>query len=158
MTERRKRGASQISANERALSFARFYTSGPDGVRDNGRESARAAGFTGTDRGLDVTASRLLRRPNVVKHIESLRRRADERAVAKLVEWRELVPEAQRTLVLGMHGKLGKAPIAKARQAAADSVLDRALGKPPTKVQLGGDVDNGAPLSLTVRFVPPASS
>lgn len=141
--------------NVRREAFARHYAAGADGVIGNGRESARAAGFKGTDASLDVTASRLLRNAKVMAAVSRLHGKAEGRAVARLADFKAEVPACLDTLVEIRDGKITKG--AAVRVMAVDKLLDRALGKPASKVQLDSGVEGAAPASITVRFVRPTS-
>lgn len=141
--------------NVRREAFARHYAAGAEGVIGNGRESARAAGFTGTDASLDVTASRLLRDAKVIAAMAKLHGKAASKAVARLADFKAEVPACLVTLVEIRDGKITKG--AAVRVMAADKLLDRAMGKPTSKVQLDSGVEGAAPASITVRFVRPTS-
>lgn len=134
--------------NPRRHAFVHHYTAGAEGVRGNGRESARAAGFTGADGSLDVTASRLLRDAKVAAAIRKLHSKADQKVVERLVDWKLEVPACRDTLVSVRDGKVKRG--AAVRVLAAEKLLDRALGKP--KVFLGAS-DGAQVKSITVKFV-----
>lgn len=132
--------------------FLHNYTSPDSPTFGNAQRSAEAAGYK---KGAEVTAHHILRMPRVMAAIEKIRTKAEARTVNALVPWIDLVPDAQQTLRDAMAGTIEPVQ-AKPRIVAADKILDRALGKPTTKIQLGGDAGGGTPSSITVRFVPPA--
>lgn len=150
---RKARQSDALTPKERA--FVHAYTSPDSPSFSNGLASARVAGYKGKDEGVRVTASRILDRPAVVAAIEKIRAKAEAKTVKALVPWIELVPDAQQTLRDAMDGTIEPAK-AKPRITAADKILDRALGKPTTKIQLGGDAGGATPSSITVRFISPS--
>jgi hypothetical protein len=120
----------------RQQAFIRHYLAGADGVRGNAKKAAIAAGFA--RRSAEVTGSRMLRKAKVAAAIKSLQEKADASVVRRLRDWQELAVGAQETMEQVRAGKIKKGAVV--RLMAADKILDRALGKPPTKVQLAGAV------------------
>lgn len=118
----------------------------------NGRQAVIRAGYSA--RGADTAAVRLLKKPPIRAALAKARAKAESQAAAQIVPWLNLVPEVQQTLRDVASGLVTKGGATRA--LAAEKILDRALGKPTTKVQLGGD--GNEPASLTVRFVPVTSS
>ena len=72
--------------NDRERRFVELWVADPE---HNGTAAARAAGYTGTDPALAVTASRLLKKAKVAAYIADLRREALERMAAERKQvWR----------------------------------------------------------------------
>lgn len=150
MTKKRK--YTRLSKlNERHRAFVRHYVAGADGVRGSAGAAYSAAGWSTLRATADARGCNLLKDPLIVAEIERLTAKAEDKAVAKMVPWMELAPVAQQTLADAMTGVIPSKE-AIPRITAADKVLDRAMGKPTSKVQLGGDGSSDMP-TLTVRFV-----
>lgn len=123
--------------NQRQLDFVRHYVAGADGVVGNATRSAEAAGYAPKNAAL--TGHRLLRNAKIAVAVDQLRAKAQNQTVAKLRDWNEMVPDAQRVIEVVM---LGGAPVKKAdaMRKAANDILDRALGKVPTRMQVSGEL------------------
>lgn len=70
-------GKGQQIAAERRAKFCQYIHAG-----QNQREAARSAGYTGTDKSLNVKGAKLMKHPDVVAHLAKLRERGDAEAVA----------------------------------------------------------------------------
>lgn len=116
-----KNTSNRSAAAARKQRFAEAYA-----ASGNGREAARAAGFTGTPASLDVTASRLLKDATVAKVLSALREeiakadaerakaQADADAKAQKTKIADLAE--RREILTGMARKFQrKSPIAAAK-------------------------------------------
>jgi phage terminase small subunit len=124
------------SLTARCQAFIRYYLAGKTGVRGNATKSAQAAGYS--KKTAYAQGCRLLKNAEVRKAIKSKQREADARVVRELVDWTVLAIGAQETMEGVRSGKIKKGAVV--RLMAADKILDRTFGKPPTKVQHSGAV------------------
>lgn len=67
-------------------------------------------------------------------------------------EVRALAQEHSKEAIMLLVDLMRNSPDEKTRKAAADSLLDRGIGK-PTQTISGGEDDNGKALGVVVRFV-----
>ncbi len=132
--------------NSRQEAFVRLYMAGEDGVRGNVTRAATVAGYS--ERTAASQGQRLLKHAKVATLIAHLRATALEESGAKLRDWMLLVPEAQETLLDVMRLRVPSKLADSARKAAND-VLDRALGKVPTRMQITGELTIEALLDAT---------
>lgn len=127
--------------------FVRHYVAGKKGVRGNATKSAQAAGYSAKT--ARAQGARLLTKADVKAAITAHHEKADKKVEQQLVDWKLEIPACRDTLVEVRDGKIKRG--AAVRIQAADKILDRALGKATTKVDLGA----GGELvkSITVKFV-----
>lgn len=118
----------------RHQAFIRFYLSGRTGVRGNATQAAQAAGYS--KKTAYAQGCRLLKHAEVRRTIAALQAKANEKVTRELRDWQELAVGAQETMEQVRAGKIKKGAIVRLK--AADKILDRAFGKPPTKVQIAG--------------------
>lgn len=83
---------SKLNARQRA--FVRAYTSGK--TLGNGRQSARKAGYNGSDESLGVQAVRLLADANVASAIAEREQNADDASIADRYEREQLLTSIMR--------------------------------------------------------------
>ena len=112
--------------------FVITYVAGPDNLRGNGLRAYEYAfpNSVGTKHAAS-SASRLLKRANVLARVRILRDEAEAESKARLLSWMEHAPEAQATLLQAMQGEWPEGMSdEEIRQAvkAAQVWLDRALG------------------------------
>lgn len=134
--------SSDLTARQRE--FIRQYVAGDDGVRGNATASYKAAGYDCTDASARVSAHHLLKKPEVVEEIRAAHRRAQAEAMGRLIEWKELAPEAQQRLVTLARGRLpndddptggekledgSQASVARVIESACNEILERAYPK-----------------------------
>lgn len=117
--------------------FIRQYLGGPDGVRGNATKAAQAAGYS--RKTAYSQGHRLLKKAEVAAAIKALQEKANAGVTRELRDWQELAIGAQDTVIEIQRGDI-EPKIAAVQLMAAREVLDRAFGKPPTKVQLSGQV------------------
>lgn len=122
--------------NQREQAFVHKYTVGRKGVRGNATKSAEAAGYSARTAGSQ--GHRLLQKAEIKRAITAYRKKAAARATKKMVDWMELVPEAQTVVVKVSDGKVQKG--AMTRLAGAREILDRALGKPQARIHHTGNL------------------
>jgi hypothetical protein len=101
------------------MRFAEFYLESL-----NGRESARRAGYNGTNASLDTIASRLLREVKVIDYMQKLRAPEVKAALLSIDEKRQFLANALRTPI----GQIGP-----------DSVLCREY----TRIEIAGGASRG---------------
>ncbi len=135
---------SNLTVRERG--FVRHYLAGDDTVRNNGTQSAIAAGYK--PKGAHVIASRLVRKPHIIAAIEAFHRAAEAAAVERLRDWKDLAPDAQDIVEAIAKGLIFAADSfsTKIRLDAAIHILDRANGKVQTQSKLEVTGKGGAPI------------
>lgn len=145
---------SDLELNERQLAFARAYTSGPTmGV---GSLSARAAGYTGGDRSVEVTAYRLLRHVGVVAEIARLREAAEDASIMDAKErlrfWSSVARgEVTEKQLVGRGDAATVEDVSPlAARLRASELLGKAKGDFVERREHSGP--NGAPLAPPVAF------
>lgn len=158
MPRKGKKHKPRRTLHPRQLAFIDHYIAGKDGVRGLAGASWEAAGYTSRGNAAMCDGTRALRNPVIAAEIARLRAKAEERVIRKMVPWIEMAPEAQDVLIDVMRGVIPSAE-AKHRLAAARDAIDRAEGKPISKVQVAGDLGLTGPQRLVVEFVdaPPSS-
>jgi hypothetical protein len=127
--------------------FVDQYMAGADGIRLSATAAYVAAGGKGkTGNTIAAEASRLLNNPKVQRALQLLRRAADAKIIAQLVDWKVAAVEAQPRLLALSKGVLPNArAMADRDDAAVGQVILGALKE---------IVDRGFPKNLKLTVNP----
>jgi hypothetical protein len=105
--------------------FCELYATDPE-VGGNATQSYRRVYPNASYNTASVESSRILSLPSVQQFLTSLYREATERAVARLLEWDELLPLAQGILIAATQGRIRS----RLQVETARYIVDRAQGTP----------------------------
>jgi phage terminase small subunit len=155
--QKRKTGKGEPKPNARQMAFARAYFAGP--TRGNATQSARAAGYTGSDVTVRQTGSQLLTNPHVASELERLRKLAESKTIADAQETLLTLSQLQRGEVLApiavkSDGTIVYGPPKHGDRIRAAELRGKMLGEQRETVDVTHSGPGGGPIEHTVAIPP----